>query len=163
MAKKKPVTTNAMRILSKNKINYELIEYDAGGEVGDNFGARIAELCGFDPSISLKTLVLRGKDGIYVACIPCLCEVDLKKLAILTGEKKVEMIHVRELLELTGYIRGGVTPIGMKKKYRTFIDKSVENVQTIAVSGGVCGAALLLTPNDLKTASDGEFEDIIAN
>ena len=85
MAKKKPVTTNAMRILSKNKINFELVEYDAGGEVGDNFGARIAELCGFDPAVSLKTLVIRGKNGIYVACIPCMREVDLKKLASLTG------------------------------------------------------------------------------
>ena len=162
MAKKKPITTNAMRILAKSKIDYELIEYDAGGEVGDNFGVKIAELCGFDPAVSLKTLVLRGKSNIYVACIPCMSEVDLKKLALLCGEKKVEMIHVRELLDLTGYIRGGVTPIGMKRKYRTFIDKSVENAKTIAVSGGICGAALRLSPGDLIKASDGEFADIIS-
>lgn len=160
MAKKKAITTNAMRMLDKSKVSYELIEYDAGGEVGDNFGMKIAEICGFDPAASLKTLVMRGKNGIYVAAIPSRCEVDLKKVALLTGEKKVEMVHVRELLELTGYIRGGVTPIGMKKKYRTFIDASVKDMEKIAVSGGVCGAALRLSPTDLQKASDGEFADI---
>ncbi|MBQ7794158.1 MAG: Cys-tRNA(Pro) deacylase [Clostridia bacterium] len=159
MAKKKQTVTNAMRILDKQGIQYETIEYDAGGEVGEHFGERIAELCGIAPETSFKTLVVRGKE-LYVCCIPVCDELDLKKLASKTGEKKVEMIHVRELLGLTGYIRGGVSPIGMKKKYRTFIDQSVKMHEKVAVSGGVCGLTLIMTPDDMLKATDAEACDI---
>lgn len=161
MAKKKQTVTNAMRMLDKAHIAYEAVEYDAGDEVGENFGERIAELTGIPAEKSFKTLVLRGKNGIYVCCIPVACELDLKKLAEISGEKKVEMIHVRELLGLTGYIRGGVSPIGMKKKYRTFIHESALSYDKVAVSGGMCGITLLMKPQDLLGACDAEAKDIV--
>ena len=112
MAKKKPIVTNAMRSLTSSKIPFESIEYEAE-EVGDNFGMHIAELTGIPCEQSFKTLVAKGND-IMAVCVPVDCEVDLKKLAQASGNKKVEMIHVKDLLALTGYIRGGVSPIGMK-------------------------------------------------
>lgn len=162
MAKKHNIT-NAMRMLDKAKIAYEAIEYDAGGEIGDNFGERIAGLTGLAADISFKTLVARGKAGLYTACIPVSCELDLKKLAAAAGEKKIEMIHVRELLDLTGYIRGGVSPIGMKKKYPTFIHESALAHDKIAVSGGVCGITLLMQPGDLIGVCGAQTADIIKN
>lgn len=161
MAKKKPVVTNAMRMLRSAKIEFEEIEYEAD-EVGESFGEKIAELTGIPPEMSFKTLVIRGeKKGIMVACIPVNCEADLKKLAAAAGDKKTEMIHVKELLELTGYIRGGVSPIGMKKHYPTYVDRSAEKLDKIAVSGGVCGVTLIMKPEDLRRATDCVFEDIV--
>lgn len=159
--KKKKQMTNAMRMLDKMRIAYEEIEYDAGGEVGENFGERIAELTGLSPEISFKTLVARTKSGIIVACIPVSAELDLKKLAAVAGEKKVELIHVRELLDLTGYIRGGVSPIGMKKKYPTYIHSSAAEYEKVAVSGGVCGVTLLMRPDDLVSVCGAKTADII--
>ena len=160
MAKKKPVVTNAMRLLKAAGIAYEEIEYEADG-VGSDFGVHIAEFCGIDPRVSFKTLVARGdKTGVMVACVPVAEEVDLKKLAAASGNKKVEMIHVKELLSLTGYIRGGVSPIGMKKKYPTYVNSTAEGYDRIVVSGGVCGVSLLLTPSDLQKATGCIFEDI---
>lgn len=160
MAKKKQTVTNAMRMLDKIGIKYDTLEYDAGDEIGENFGERIAELCGIDPATSFKTLVIRGKE-IYVCCIPVKEELDLKKLAQTAGEKKVEMIHVKELLGLTGYIRGGVSPIGMKKRYKTFIHQSVLDLDKAAISGGVCGVTLVMSPSDLIRATEAETADII--
>ena len=161
MAKKKPVVTNAMRLLRAAKIEFEEIEYETD-EVGDSFGERIAELTGIPPEMSFKTLVIRGeKKGIMVACIPVNCEVDLKKLAAAAGDKKTEMIHVKELLGLTGYIRGGVSPIGMKKHYPTYVDKSADGLEKIAVSRGTCGVTLIMKPEDLQRATDCIFEDIV--
>ncbi|MCC8161195.1 MAG: Cys-tRNA(Pro) deacylase [Oscillospiraceae bacterium] len=163
MAKDKKTVTNAMRLLSAAKIDYETVEYETD-EVGDHFGEAIAHLTGIPPEKSFKTLVLRGdKSGIIVACVPVKCEVDLKKAAKASGNKKVEMTHVKELLALTGYIRGGVSPVGMKKKYPTYIDKSAEDFDTIAISGGKCGCTLLLAPSDVRKATDCEFIDIIRN
>ena len=160
MAKKKPVVTNAMRLLKAAGIAYEEIEYEADG-VGSDFGVHIAELCGIDPRVSFKTLVARGdRTGVMVACVPVAEEVDLKKLAAASGNKKVEMIHVKELLSLTGYIRGGVSPIGMKKKYPTYVNSTAEGYDRIVVSGGVCGVSLMLTPSDLQKATGCEFKDI---
>ena len=114
MAKDKKNVTNAMRLLNASKIKYETVEYEAD-EVGEHFGEAIAEMTGIPPEKSFKTLVARGdKTGIMVSCIAVNHEVDLKKLAKVSGNKKVEMIHVKELLGLTGYIRGGVSPVGMK-------------------------------------------------
>lgn len=161
MAKKKPVITNAMRLLRTAKIEFEQIEYETD-EVGDSFGEKIAELTGLSSEISFKTLVARGdKTGVMVACIPVNCEVDLKKLAKVSQNKKVEMIHVKELLALTGYIRGGVSPIGMKKQYPTYVNISAESHEKIAVSGGCCGITLIMQPDDLKRATHCRFEDII--
>lgn len=159
MAKK--TVTNAMRLLNAAKVEYETIEYEAD-EVGENFGEAIAELTGLPPEISFKTLVARGdKSGIIVCCIPVKNEVDLKKLAKVSGNKKTELIHVKELLGLTGYIRGGVSPIGMKKKYTTYVNETAQNHEKIAVSGGRCGTTLLLTPDDLKKVTECEFYDIV--
>ena len=159
MAKKKTIT-NAMRLLNAAKIEYETIEYHAD-EVGDNFGMAIAELTGMPPEQSFKTLVAKGdKTGVIVACAPVNDEVDLKKLAKASGNKKVEMIHVKELLALTGYIRGGVSPIGMKKKYPTYVNNSAETFESVVVSAGVCGASVRLAPKDLQKITDCEFADI---
>ena len=163
MAKKKPVITNAMRLLKAAKIPFEEVEYEAE-EVGEDFGERIAALTGIPPEMSFKTLVIRGeRTGIMVACIPVKNEVDLKKIAKAAGDKKAEMIHVKELLGLTGYIRGGVSPIGMKKHHPTFVDESAKGLDKIAVSGGVCGVTLIMAPEDLKKATECVFCDIVKN
>ena len=152
MAKKKTTVTNAMRILQAAGIEFETVEYEAE-QVGENFGSYIAELTGIPHEQSFKTLVARGNE-IMTVCIPVDCEVDLKKLAKVSGSKKAELIHVKELLGLTGYIRGGVSPIGMKKKYATYIHESCMNYEKIAVSAGVCGVTLLMSPEDLVKATD---------
>ncbi|MBQ6558736.1 MAG: Cys-tRNA(Pro) deacylase [Clostridia bacterium] len=161
MAKDKKTVTNAMRMLTAAKIEFKTIEYEAEA-VGDHFGETIAEMTGMPPEMSFKTLVARGdKTGIFVMCIPVADEVDLKKAAKVSGNKRAEMIHVKELLGLTGYIRGGVSPIGMKKKYPTYVHASAEALNEIAVSGGRCGTTLVLSPKDLQKATDCVFVDII--
>ncbi len=158
MAKKKPVVTNAMRLLKQAEIPFEAIEYEAD-EVGDNFGMQIAALTNIPCEQSFKTLVAKGSE-IMIVCVPVDCEVDLKKLAKASGSKSVEMIHVKELLALTGYIRGGVSPIGMKKKYATYIHESCLKFDKMAVSAGVCGVTLLVSPADLVKITDGITCDI---
>ena len=159
MAKKKPIVTNAMRQLTASKIPFEAVEYEAE-EVGENFGVHIAELTGIPCEMSFKTLVAKGNE-IIVVCVPVDAEVDLKKLATASGNKKVEMIHVKDLLSLTGYIRGGVSPIGMKKKYATFIHESCLSFDKMAISGGTCGVTLLLSPDDLIKVTNATACDII--
>lgn len=160
MSKKKTVT-NAMRMLTAAKIKFDAVEYECN-EVGENFGEEISHITGIPPEKSFKTLVMRGdKTGVIVVCIPVCNEADLKKIAKVSGNKKVEMIHVKELLGLTGYIRGGVSPIGMKKKYPTYINDTAQNFDTDAVSAGVCGCTLLLSPSDLQKATECTFADII--
>lgn len=161
MAKDKKLVTNAMRMMDKMKIEYETVEYTAD-EVGDNFGCEIARITGIPTEKCFKTLVARGdKTGVIVACIPVDCEVDLKKLAKVSGNKRADMIHVKELLSLTGYIRGGVSPIGMKKKYPTFVNDSALNCETVAVSAGICGMSVMIKPSDLQKITDCRFADII--
>lgn len=161
MAKDKKNVTNAMRMLQAAKINFETVEYEAD-EVGEHFGEKIAEMTGIPAEKSFKTLVARGdKTGILVICIPVNHEVDLKKLARVSGNKKVEMIHVKELLGLTGYIRGGVSPIGMKKKYPTYVHESAKAFETVAISGGKCGYTLILSPKDVQKMTECEFKNII--
>lgn len=160
MAKKKAVVTNAMRILKNAKVDFEEIEYEVN-EVGEAFGEKIAELTGIPPEISFKTLVVKGdKTGITVACVPVNCELDLKKLAKVSENKRVEMIHVKDLVELTGYARGSVSPVGMKKQYKTFVDISAADLEKMAISGGKCGVTLLLSPDDLEKVTKCEFKDI---
>lgn len=161
MAKDKKNVTNAMRLLSSLKIEYEAVEYTAD-EVGEHFGEVIANLTGIPPEKSFKTLVARGdKTGIMVCCVAVNCEIDLKKLARESGNKKTELIHVKELLGLTGYVRGEVSPVGMKKKYPTYFDENALKFDTIAISGGRCGTTLLLSPCDVQKATACKFIDLI--
>jgi Cys-tRNA(Pro)/Cys-tRNA(Cys) deacylase len=159
---KKKLVTNAMRMLDAAKIKYEAIEYESPDEIGRNFAEEVAKITGIPPEKTFKTLVTRGdKTGISVVCIPVGGEVDLKKLAKISGNKKCEMIHVKELLGLTGYIRGGVSPIGMKKKYPTYIHEIAKQFDTVAVSAGVCGATILLSPDDLQKITGCTYTDLI--
>lgn len=135
--------TNAMRMLDAAKIPYEVLEYKV--DESDLSGIHIAEQLGFPQEKMFKTLVARGdKTGPLVFCIPVAEEIDLKAAASLTGNKKIEMVHVKDLLGLTGYIRGGCSPIGMKKKIPTWIDVSALQFDEITVSSGTRGAQLLL-------------------
>lgn len=140
--------TNAMRILDAAKIEYEIKEYVP--DESDLTGTHIADQIGLDSEIVFKTLVAHGdKTGYIVFCIPSCREIDLKKAAAVTGNKKIEMVHVKDLLALTGYVRGACSPVGMKKKFPTYIDKSAEKHEKITVSGGMKGAQLFLNPSDL--------------
>ena len=128
--------TNAMRRLDAAKIKYEVKEYEV--DENDLSGTHIAEQIGLPFAQVFKTLVAKGeKSGVVVFCIPCDKEIDLKKAAIITGNKKLEMLHVKDLLSTTGYIRGGCSPIGMKKKFPTYIDESAQSFERITVSAGV--------------------------
>ena len=140
--------TNAMRLLDSAKIKYEVLEY----EVDENnlAGTHIADQIGLPYEMVFKTIVTRGdKTGYIVFCIPCDKEIDLKKAAAVTANKKLEPVQVKELLGLTGYIRGGCTPIGMKKKFPTYFHESVGNNERITISAGVRGAQLVLSPTEL--------------
>lgn len=140
--------TNAMRLLDAAKISYRAMEYEY--DENDLNGNHVAAATGMDPDQVFKTLVARGeKRGILVFCIPVSCTLDLKKAAKAAGDKKVEMTHMKELLPLTGYIRGGCSPIGMKKKYPTFMDETAILHDEIAVSGGQRGLQVVLRPEDL--------------
>ena len=140
--------TNVMRILDQKKIPYEAKHYPHGDEAVD--GVTVAKSLGQAPESVFKTLVTRGaKGGYYVFVIPVAEELDLKKAAKAVGEKSVAMLHVKELLPLTGYVRGGCSPIGMKKKFPTYFDESALRFDSITVSAGVRGAQLLLNREKL--------------
>ena len=140
--------TNAMRLLDSAKIRYEVLEYEV--DENDLSGMHISANIGLPPEIVFKTLVAKGdKNGYAVFCIPTDRELNLKAAAEITGDKKIEMIHVKDLLALTGYIRGGCSPVGMKKKFPTFVDESAMNFEKITVSAGVRGAVVFLNPSEL--------------
>ena len=142
--------TNAMRMLDSARIPYTVLEYEV--DENDLSGIHIAEQLGFPEEQMFKTLVARGdKTGPVVLCIPVAREIDLKRAAVITGNKRIEMVHVKELLGLTGYIRGGCSPIGMKKKFPTWIDDSALLFDKITVSSGTRGAQLLLDREALLT------------
>ena len=140
--------TNAARLLDKAKIKYELLPYEVDE---DNLAAtHVAEQLGENIAQVFKTLVLRGdRSGIFVCVIPGDCEVDLKAAAKLSGNKSAEMIHMKELLPTTGYIRGGCSPIGMKKPFPTFIHTTCMNFSFIYISAGVRGLQIKIAPADL--------------
>lgn len=153
--------TNAARILDQKKISYELVPYEV--DENDLAATHVAEQLGEDIEQVFKTLVLRGdKNGLLVCVIPGDKEVDLKKAAKLSGNKKVEMIAMKELLPLTGYIRGGCTPIGMKKNYPTWIHFTCEQFPFIYISAGQRGLQLKLNPADLLKATGAAVADLIA-
>ena len=160
MAKNKEIKTNAMRILERQKIPYQIMTYECDEFVD---ALKIADQLGLPYEKMYKTLVTIGSGKNYfVFVIPIHRELDLKKAARSVGEKSVAMIHVKEINAVTGYIRGGCTAIGMKKQYVTRIDESAEKLETMIVSGGKIGAQIELKPEDLRRASGGEFADIIA-
>lgn len=139
------IKTNAMRLLDQARVPYRAAEY--AYDEKDLNGLHAAEGIGMPPEQIFKTLVARGdKRGYLVFCIPVCCELDLKKAAKAAGDKKVELIHVKELLPLTGYIRGGCSPIGMKKPFPTFLDETAILHDEIGVSAGCRGCQLLLHP-----------------
>ena len=155
------VRTNVMRLLDAAGIHYETGTYEV--DENDLSGSHAADLMGIDHDQMYKTLVLKGeKKGYLVCCIPVDEELDLKKVAKAAGEKKVEMIHVKDINAITGYIRGGCTAIGMKKQYVTRIDESAQALEKMIVSGGKLGMQLELAPQDLAKAANAEFADITA-
>ena len=155
----KIVKTNAMRILDKGKVPYNIISYDiSDGEVD---GISVANKIGRSVDQVFKTLVGHGKEDVYVFIIPVHYELDLKKAAHASNEKKIELIPVKDILKLTGYIRGGCSPLGMKKLYKTYINSSALELEQIIVSGGKIGLQIELTPNELKDVINAEFIDLI--
>ncbi len=153
------IKTNAMRMLTAAKISFEVLEYEV--DENDLSGMHIAEQVGFPPEQMFKTLVAKGdKTGPLVFCIPVDREIDLRRAAVITENKKIEMIHVKDLLVLTGYIRGGVSPIGMKKKFPTWFDESALAFERITVSSGTRGAQLLLNREALLRFTQAKTADL---
>lgn len=153
------IKTNAMRMLDKAKIAYETREYEVDEQ--DLSGSHAADMMGVEHENVLKTLVLKGeKTGYFVCCIPVDGELDLKKVAKVTGNKKVEMISVKDLLSITGYIRGGCSPIGMKKQFPTYIDDSAINSSEIVISAGLRGHQLVIPPQTLADFINGKFASL---
>ena len=153
------VKTNAARILDREKIQYELREYEV--DESDLSAPHVAEKIGMPPEQVFKTLVARGdRSGVLMACIPANTELDLKALANASGNKKVELVAVKEVLGLTGYIRGGVSPVGSRKPYPFYLDETADLWDVISVSAGVRGCQMLLTPADLVRAVDATRCDI---
>ena len=151
--------TNVMRILDKNKINYEVITYDISDDKID--GISVAEKTGQDMKEVYKTLVTQGVSReLYVFVIPVDKELDLKKAAKSVNEKSIEMLKSANLLSLTGYIHGGCSPIGMKKQFKTIIDISSSNKDKIFISGGKIGYQIEIELNDLRKVIDFELQDI---
>ena len=160
MGKQKELKTNAMRILEKNKVPYEAIQYECEEFID---GLHTAQKTGAPVEQSFKTLVVQRKSReYYVLVIPIAEEIDLKTAAKAVGEKSVEMIHVKDITKVTGYVRGGCSPLGMKKNYPTVIHESAKNYEQIYVSGGKIGITLKVNPFQLAETVHARFEDIIA-
>ena len=156
---KKEIKTNAMRILDRMKISYTYETYEC-----DEFtdGIQVADKLNLDYRQVFKTLVTTGKTGNhYVFVIPIEDEIDFKKAAKAVGEKALEMLHLKDLTKVTGYVRGGCTSIGMKKNFPTVIQESAKDFDEIYVSGGKLGMQIKLAPADLKKAANAEFGDVI--
>ena len=160
MAKEKREKTNALRLLDRMRIPYEAHTYPCE-TVTD--GLEVAQQLGLDPSLVCKTLVTVGKSGgHYVFVLPVSGELDRKKAAALVGEKSLEMLHVKDLLAVTGYIRGGCTALGMKKQFPTVVEQSLREKPFIFVSGGKRGLQLKLAPGDLAKAANAQWGDVLA-
>jgi len=154
------VKTNAMRILDREKINYDIITYDSSD--GKIDGISVTKKLGENPKFVYKTLVLQGNSGdIYIFVTPVEDEIDLKKAAAAAGEKNVKMVAVKDIMKLTGYIRGGCSPIGMKKHYKTFVNTSALDIEKIIVSGGKIGTQIEILTEDLAKVTSCEFKDFI--
>lgn len=152
--------TNAIRILEAGKIDHTVHTYEVDED--DLSGETVARKINADETTVFKTLVAQGdKNGINVFCIPVTEELNLKKAAAASGNKKIEMVKVKELLSLTGYIRGGCSPIGMKKQYPTYIEETAQLFEKIYASAGVRGMQVCLSPADLQKITGAAFADLI--
>ena len=161
VAKDKNPKTNAMRILDKNKVSYKVNYYDCQQFID---GMHIADMLCQSYDMSFKTLVAVGKSGEnYVFCLPVHKELDLKKAAKAVKEKSVELLAVKDIKNVTGYIRGGCTPIGMKKQFRTVIHCSACVFDEIIISGGALGIQLVLSPEELARCTGAVFESITSD
>lgn len=155
MGKQKEIKTNAMRILDKHKIPYEVLQYECEEFID---GIHTAEKNGTPLEQSFKTLVLQGKSKqYYVLVLPSAYEVHLKNAAKLLGEKSVEMIAVKDITNITGYVRGGCSPLGMKKQFPTFIHESAQQFERIYISGGRIGTTLFVSPLKVAEAIGAKF------
>lgn len=151
--------TNALRMLDKHKIAHTVLEYDH--EDGQIHGTAVAVKVGRPPETVFKTLVAHSGNRLLVYVIPVGEELDLKKAAREAGEKKIEMLPMKELQPMTGYIRGGCSPVGMKKLFPTFIDKSAETLERIAVSAGQVGLQMELAPKELAGLVRASFVELV--
>jgi Cys-tRNA(Pro)/Cys-tRNA(Cys) deacylase len=148
--------TNAARLLDRAGIHYELREYAV--DETDLSAPHVAAAIGMPPEQVFKTLVARGdRSGVVMACIPASSELDLKALAAASGNKKVELVAVKEVLGLTGYIRGGVSPIGTRKPYPLYLDETADLWDVVSVSAGLRGCQLLLAPGDLARIAEAKL------
>lgn len=153
------IKTNVMRILEKEKVEYISHEYPHGKEAVD--GVSVAELLGQNPEVVFKTLVTKGSRDYYVFVVPVAEELDLKKCAKCVGEKSVDMIHVKDIIKVTGYVRGGCSPLGMKKQYKTTFHITAKSIPNIIVSAGKIGYQIDLAPSDLIRLANAQCADII--
>ena len=154
----KEVKTNAMRMLDRAKISYGVINYDCGDFID---GVHVAEKTGAPVEQSFKTLVMRGKSGQYYVCVlPVAAEVDLKKAARMMEEKSLEMLHVKDINKVTGYVRGGCSPLGMKKLFPTVIHESAREYDRIYISGGRIGTTSVVAPEPVAELTGAKFADI---
>lgn len=152
------IKTNAMRILDKAKIEYNMYTYDPGDGID---GISVAHKMGQDENKVYKTLVTKGKTDYFVFVIPVAEELNLKKAVKAVGEKSLEMIAVKDINKVTGYIRGGCSPIGMKKQFRTVFNDTAKELETFIVSGGKIGFQIEASPTALAELIHGNFADII--
>jgi len=151
--------TNAMRLLSAAGISYTVKEYSV--DESDLSAVHAAESLGMPPEQVFKTLVLQGASGSYaVCCIPAACELDLKKTAKAAKEKSIGLVPMKDILPLTGYVRGGCSPVGMKKQFPTFIDETAQLFDAISVSAGERGVQVIIAPEDLAGFLNASFADL---
>ena len=156
---KKVAKTNAARMLDKEKITYESLYYTV--EDGKVDGVSVAGKIGYPPELVYKTLVASGASKqAYVFVIPVAEELDLKKAAKAAGEKKIEMVPVKDILSLTGYVRGGCSPVGMKKSFPTFVSAEAEQLSQLIVSAGKIGMQIKLAPTELVSVTKGQFAEL---
>lgn len=159
MAKKTSAKTNAMRLLDAAGISYGMAEYEV--DESDLSGVHAADELGVPAETVFKTLVARGDgNGLFVFVIPVAENLDLKKAAAASGNKRIEMVHVRELFDLTGYVRGGCSPIGMKKVYPSYVDETAQLYEEIYFSAGRRGAQIILAPDKLCEVTGAEYADL---
>jgi Cys-tRNA(Pro)/Cys-tRNA(Cys) deacylase len=152
--------TNAARLLDQLKIAYELRAYECGGDALD--AVTVAGKIGMAPEAVFKTLVVRGdRGGVLMACVPANSELDVKKLAAASGNKKVEFVAVKEIQSLTGYIRGGVSPLGPKKRYPLYLDARALDQERVSVSAGTRGLQIIIAPRDLQRAAAAALADLV--
>lgn len=156
---KKHIKTNAVRLLERAGISFEVIAYESNGFMD---GVSVAGKLGQNPDEVYKTLVTENKTHEnFVFVLPVAEELDLKKCAVSVGQKSLEMIHVKDITRITGYVRGGCSPLGMKKQFKTVIDISAAERESIFVSGGKLGFQIRINPKDLAGLINAEFKDIL--